>query len=147
MQIQQNDAPPYMIETYRGMVYPNQLDHMAHMNVQWYTAKFDEAGWQLAAAVGITPTYIREQQRGIAALEQTTQYKAELRAGDLLLVRSRALEMRGKIYRFMHIMYNAETQVEAARTELLTVQIARNTRKSCAFPEDIIERCTSLFGL
>ena len=32
-----------MIETYREIVYPNQLNHMAHMNVQWYTAMFDEA--------------------------------------------------------------------------------------------------------
>ena len=24
----------FMIETYRGTVYPNQLDHMGHMNVQ-----------------------------------------------------------------------------------------------------------------
>ena len=31
-----------MIETYRGVVYPNQLDHMDHMNVQWYTSRFDE---------------------------------------------------------------------------------------------------------
>ncbi len=27
-----------MIESYRGVVYPSQLDHMGHMNVQWYSA-------------------------------------------------------------------------------------------------------------
>jgi len=147
MQNSEADAQPYMIETYRGVVYPNQLDHMDHMNVQWYTAKFDEATWQLFAAVGITPGYMREYKRGTAALEQTTQYKSEARAGDILLIKSRALEIRGKIFRFMHIMYNAETLGEAARTELLAVQINRDTRKSCAFPENIIDRCTSLFGL
>jgi acyl-CoA thioester hydrolase len=33
--------------TYRGTVYPWQCDHMGHMNVMWYVAKFDEASWQL----------------------------------------------------------------------------------------------------
>ena len=30
-------------ETFRGVVYPWHLDHMGHMNVQFYTARFDEA--------------------------------------------------------------------------------------------------------
>jgi len=29
--------------TYRGLVYPWHCDHMGHMNVMWYTGKFDEA--------------------------------------------------------------------------------------------------------
>ena len=29
------------IETYRGVVYPWQMDHMDHMNVQFYTAHID----------------------------------------------------------------------------------------------------------
>lgn len=47
-----------MIETYRGVVYPNQLDHMGHMNVQWYTSKFDEATWHFFSHLGITNNYI-----------------------------------------------------------------------------------------
>ncbi len=31
------------IETYRGVVYPWQMDQMDHMNVQFYTARFDQA--------------------------------------------------------------------------------------------------------
>ena len=44
-----------MIETYRGVVYPIHLDHMGHMNVQWYTSKFDEATWHLCSALGMSP--------------------------------------------------------------------------------------------
>ena len=57
-----------MIETYRGVVYPNQIDHMDHMNVQWYTSKFDEATWHLVSAVGITNKYMHDNKRGMAAL-------------------------------------------------------------------------------
>jgi len=78
-----------MIETYRGVVYPNQLDHMEHMNVQWYTSKFDEATWHLFSRLGISSDYIRNNNRGMAALEQTTLYKAEVLSGDLLVVKSK----------------------------------------------------------
>ncbi len=61
---------------------------MDHMNVQWYTAKFDEATWHLFSAVGITNKYICDNQRGMAALEQITKYKSEVIAGDLLVIKS-----------------------------------------------------------
>ena len=40
-----------MLETYRGAVYPWHCDHMGHMNVMWHVGKFDEATWNLFAAV------------------------------------------------------------------------------------------------
>ena len=133
-----------MIETYRGVVYPHQLDHMGHMNVQWYVAKFDEGTWHLFASVGITPQYIRDNKRGMAALEQVTQYKSEALAGDLLVVRSEILAVKDKTLRFRHSMTNAETGAEIATTELLAVHLDREARKSCPLPEDIRARCAKL---
>ena len=135
-----------MIETYRGVVYPGQLDHMDHMNVQWYISKFDEATWHLFAFVGITPTYIRENDRGMAALEQITKYKVEARAGDLLYTRSRILEVKSKTIRFMHVMYNSESGEEVATTELLAVHLDRSKRKACPLPDRIVDKCNGLLG-
>lgn len=56
-----------------------------HMNVMWYMDKFDEATWNLFAELGITPSYLREQQRGMVAVQQTISYKQELLAGDAIL--------------------------------------------------------------
>src|ERR1700758_2810342 len=47
----------------RGVVYPWQCDHMGHMNVMWYTGKFDEATWHLFGYIGVTPSYLRDQAR------------------------------------------------------------------------------------
>ena len=69
---------------------------MGHMNVQWYASKFDEGTWHLLSAVGITTDYIRKNNKGMAALEQTTKYKAEAMAGDLLIVKSKILETKDK---------------------------------------------------
>lgn len=133
-----------MIETYRGVVYPNQIDHMDHMNVQWYTSKFDEATWHLFSAVGITAKYIRDNQRGMAALEQITKYKSEVIAGDLLVIKSQILEIKDKTLRFFHVMYNAETEKEVATSEFLGVHLDRIKRKSCIFPEYIQTKCKEL---
>ena len=41
------------IPTYKGAVHPGQCDHMGHINVLWYTAKFDEASWSFLSMLGI----------------------------------------------------------------------------------------------
>ena len=133
-----------MIETYRGVVYPNQLDHMDHMNVQWYTSKFDEGTWHMFSAVGITADYIRKNSRGMAALEQVTKYKAEVMSGDLLVVKTKVLEVKDKTIRFLHTMYNAETGNEVATSELVAAHLNRKERRACSLPEEIKRACESL---
>jgi acyl-CoA thioester hydrolase len=95
--------------TYRGTVYPWQCDHVGHMNIMWYVGKFDEANWNLFARLGLTPSYLRECGRGMAAVQQTVTYKRELLAGDIVEVRSRLLEISDKSVRFVHEMRNGET--------------------------------------
>lgn len=132
------------METYRGVVYPHQLDHMGHMNVQWYVSKFDEATWHLFSRIGITTDYMRTTNRGMAALEQKTRYKLEAIAGDLLVVRSKILEVKDKTIRFLHDMVNAETGREIADTELVAAHIDRSAKTSCPLPETIRQQCLKL---
>ncbi len=79
--------------TYRGVVYPWHCDHMGHMNVMYYVGKFDEATWQMFAAIGVTPAYMRDNNRGVAAVRQNITYRRELLAGDLITIRTGILEM------------------------------------------------------
>mgnify|MGYP005810211967 CR=1 FL=1 len=126
--------------TYRGVVYPWQCDHMGHMNVMWYTSKFDEATWNLFARIGITPAYIRERKMGMAAVQQNTAYKKELAPGDVVTVRSRILEAREKVIRFEHELINEENGEIAATTELTAVHLDLGARKARPFPPDILKR-------
>ena len=123
-----------MIETYRGTVYPNQLDHMGHMNVMWYTSKFDEGTWHLFSSIGLTSGYFRDNHKGMAAVEQTTKYKAEAMAGDLIVIKSMIMEIKDKSIKFIHVMYNPETGAELATSELVAVHLDRELRKACSFP-------------
>ena len=116
--------------TYRGTVYPWQCDHVGHMNIMWYVGKFDEANWNLFARIGLTPSYLRESGRGMAAVQQNIAYKRELLAGDIVEIRSRLLEIREKSIRFLHEMRNAETGEIAATCEITGVHMDRRLRKS-----------------
>jgi acyl-CoA thioester hydrolase len=126
--------------TYRGVVYPWHCDHMGHMNVMWYVGKFDEATWQCFATVGLTPSFLRAQNTGMAAVQQNIAYKRELLAGDLVTVRSGILEIREKVIRFFHQMINEETGDVAAITEITGVHMDTVRRRSCPFPGQVVER-------
>lgn len=129
-----------MIETYRGAVYPWHCDHMGHMNVMWYVGKFDEATWNLFSSLGVTPAYLREQSRAMAAVQQNITYKRELTAGDVVAVRSGLLEMRDKLVRFVHEMRQAQTGEVAAICVLTAVHMDSRARKSAPFPPELLER-------
>ena len=133
-----------LIETYRGAVYPWHCDHMGHMNVMWYVGKFDEATWNLFATMGVTIAFLKENRRGMAAVQQNITYKRELYAGETVIVRSAFLEVRDKLAKFVHEMRNAVTDELAATCVLTGVHIDAVSRKSCAFPPEILARGRSL---
>ena len=123
--------------TYRGAVYPSQCDHMGHMNVMWYVGKFDEATWQLFAAIGLKPARMRSENIGMAGLEQQIEYKRELRAGDVVTVTSTVLEVKPKVIRFAHEMRDDGTGEIAARMVVVAVHMDTVARKSRTFPDDV----------
>ena len=125
--------------TYCGAVYPWQCDHVGHMNIMWYVGKFDEANWNLFARIGLTPTYLRESGRGMAAVQQNINYRRELLAGDIVEVTSLLLEVRDKSIRFLHEMRNAETGEVAAVCEITAVHLDRQAHKSTAFADAILK--------
>ena len=52
------------LETYRGVVYPWHIDQIGQMNVQFYTARFDEATWHTATrrSVPLSPDILKPAQ-------------------------------------------------------------------------------------
>ena len=134
------------IETYRGFVYPWSMDHIGHMNVQFYTARFDEATWHFFARLGITPGFLKENRRGMVALDQRTQYKQEVLAGSLLHITTELLEIKRKTIRFQHRMFNSESGEEVATTELVGAFLDADQRKTTEFPQAVHDAAQALIG-
>jgi acyl-CoA thioester hydrolase len=123
--------------TYRGAILPWHCDHMGHMNVMWYTGKFDEATWNLFAHIGLTPSYFRGEAFGMAGVQQNITYQRELMAGDVIEIRSHMVEARERRIQFIHTMRNTETDQIASICDLTAVHIDRRVRKACPFPESV----------
>jgi acyl-CoA thioester hydrolase len=126
-----------LLLTYRGAVYLRECDHMGHMNVAFYVAKFDEASWQLFAALGMTRERFEADGSGMAGLEQHIEYKRELHPGDVVTVRSAVLEVRDKVIRFRHEMTNDATGELAARMLVVAAHLDTRARKARPFPDDV----------
>lgn len=134
------------ITTYIGSVYPWHCDHMGHMNIMWYVSKFDEANWNLFGVFGLSPSYMRSESRGMAAVQQNITYRQEALPGDLVEVRSRVIEITDKSIRFVHEMRNRETSAVLATCELIGVHLDRANRKAVSLPRDVKERAEAIFS-
>jgi acyl-CoA thioester hydrolase len=125
------------IVSYRGTVQTWHCDHMGHMNVMWYVGKFDEGTWVFFTTLGITPSYMRDELRGMSAVQQNIAYRREVMAGECIEVSTTLIEIRERVIRFRHDMRVVETGEIAATCELTGVHIDRAARKACPFPEAI----------
>jgi acyl-CoA thioester hydrolase len=130
--------------TYRGTVYPWHCDHMGHMNVMWYVGKFDEATWHLIASLGLPAARLRQDGIVMAAVEQRIEYKRELRAGDLITIRSFIQEVGDKTLVMVHEMTNQDTGQLAARTVITGICVDASTRRARSLPADIRERAAEI---
>jgi len=126
--------------TYRGTVYPWQCDHVGHMNVMWYTGKFDEASWQLFSKLGLTRARLRTEGAVMVAVEQRLEYKRELHAGDVVTIRSAVLEVKNKSIRMIHEMRNDDTGEVAAISVIVAVHLDATTRQAQFLPSDVRDR-------
>lgn len=131
------------METYRGTVYPWHCDFVGHMNVMHYVGKFDQATWNFLMQLGITPSYLQKENRGMVAVEQNLKYFAELVAGDCLYIKTELVEAKSKAIIFHHKMYKAETNELCAEGRMVGVHIDKESRKSVDLPKEIQEKVSA----
>ncbi len=126
-----------MIETARGTVHEWQRDHMGHINVRAYMEFLEEACWQFYAMLGMTPSLLRSGALGLAAVQQNISYRKELYPGDTVAVRTGVLEIRDKVLRFRHELFNTQTGDISAVCDFTVVCLDPKTRKSRPFPQEV----------
>jgi acyl-CoA thioester hydrolase len=122
---------------YRGVVYPWQCDHAGHLNIMWYVGKFDEANWNFFGRLGVTPSYMRDSECGVAGVQQNLSYRREMFPGDLIEIRTRLLEVGDRSVRFLHEMRDAITGETTATCEMTAAHLDRRTRRSTPWPAEI----------
>lgn len=140
------DADATGVVTHRGVVYPNELDNMGHMNVVAYAAKFDQGTWSFFNDIGLTPSYFRSSGKATAAIRYEIAYERELLAGDVVTVRTHLTKVGRTSFAFRHEMSNGETGERVATADVTCVLIDRATRRPTPWPDDLAQRLRGLIG-
>lgn len=123
--------------TFRGVVYPAQCDAMGHLNVQHYSAAFDQAMWHLVNHLGYRPSWVVERREGWADVRYLINFRKELRAGELYHAHSTVLKTGQTSLVTVHRIFNSELQVLAAEVEMTSVYFDLEKRVSLPIPDEI----------
>ena len=132
--------------TYQAAIPDNYRDSMGHMNVMWYTHLFSCAFELYAEAFGFTEAYMRTNQMGSFALETHVRYLAEVRIGQNVTIRSRALGRSAKRMHFMHFMTIDESGALASIQEHVGAHIDMRVRRQAPWSDEIARRLDELIA-
>lgn len=124
-----NDASRWGIETHRGFTNSWECDENAHLNVQFYYRRFEEASRFFMLAQGAT---VGDSE---AVRRRHVRYHRELHEGDGTVIHSKAFH-QGDSLRILHRMTNTRTGHLAASA---MDTISRNSGLGSAaetFPDD-----------
>jgi acyl-CoA thioester hydrolase len=124
-------------DLYRGIVMPAQCDVYGHMNVRYYAALFDEAGWHFPSFAGLSLAEIQSRGLGTVVATLTIDFLHEIRAGQLLLIKGAITRVGTKSYSSEMRLYATDTMTHCATQKTVEVCFDTKARKGVAFPEDV----------
>ncbi|MCF8469315.1 MAG: thioesterase family protein [Parvibaculum sp.] len=124
-----------LLETYRGYVSLQECDEMGHMNIQHYIAKTSDSSYNLRTALGIGALAQSETGCGYVALEHHIRFHRELRASDLVVIRSGVVEVGNKTMRIYQEMREALTDRLAATFVVDNGCLDLETRRLTPWPD------------
>lgn len=133
-----------LIPCYRGAVDAWECDQMGHMNVQFYMAKGSESFGHLQHALGLSPSRIRQERKGLRFRTLRIQYKAEVHAGSVLHGLAGIRKIDGEtIHGFIHLFETAYDRLSAVY-EFTAAFTDYVTDQALALPSDVRETADSL---
>ena len=131
---------PAPLEAHEAVVRPEWIDGNGHMNLAYYVVVFDHATDAFCDLVGLGEAYRQASNNGIFAVETHTLYGRELRAGELVRVRTTLLGADAKRFHLAHEMTHAGEGVRAAAQEILFLHVDLGARRVTPFPPALAAR-------
>jgi acyl-CoA thioester hydrolase len=122
--------------TYKGLVMANETDSNQHMNVQFYTRKYDEATGILLTHVG-TIKDLKQKNWGMAHIESNIKYLKEVLEDEALHILSKIVSISNKVITIEHEMYNTGKNELASTATFKLVFLDLKTRRAVTIPTEI----------
>ncbi|MCW9045598.1 MAG: thioesterase family protein [Alphaproteobacteria bacterium] len=133
-----------LLEIHTETVQPEWIDYNGHMNVAYYVLAFDHATDALFDHLGIGEKYRLETNSSLFVVESHITYDYEVSEGEPLRFTTQILDSDDKRLHFFHQMYHAEKGYLAATTELMSIHVDLNERKTSSFPPEIANKIDNL---
>ena len=124
----------------RGIVMPAQCDAYGHMNVRHYAAFFDDAGWHILAAGGVSLNDLRAKGLGSVVASLTIDFHHELTAGQLVLVTGAFTKVGQKSFQYELRLHEAESMTHCATQKTVEVCFDTKARASAPLPDEVRAR-------
>lgn len=131
---------------YRLTIPPEYEDENGHMNMRWYLAVFDEAGYPLVAGLGLTQDFHRANHTGGYDLEHHIHYLNEVHVGDHVTVYARLLGRSAKRIHYMMFLVNETSGKLAAIFECVNSFADLTQRRTAPYPPHISARIDALLA-
>lgn len=132
-----------MIECFRGVAFPWLCDQMGHLTTFRYVEMFDVASYHLMHALGERP---QEGSAGLgwADVNHSIDYKAEVKVGALVLIRSGVLRTGRSSFVAQHVMTDPDGEIIHAVLTATTVRFDLLERKSAPLPDFLLTNALQL---
>ena len=131
-------------ELYRAIVMPAQCDVYGHMNVRYYAACFDDAGWHFPRMAGLSLEEIRSRGLGTVVATLTIDFHHEIRAGQLVLIKGAVTRVGTKSFSHEMRLYEADSMTHCATQKTVEVCFDTKARKGVPLPEDVRTKLHSI---
>ena len=138
------DGDRDFVDSARDAVEPFETDTRGAAGLAAYIHRFSAANAHVLAAFGMTPRYQREQRRGFSTFEFRLSFPGEMRAGDLVLVRTGLLHVGNSSIRLLHRMTNVRTGALVATLEQSGVHLDIAARRPAPLPPELRERAMTM---
>jgi acyl-CoA thioesterase FadM len=134
------------VEGSRDTVKPWEIGVLGQGALSHYIHRFSHSGGHLMAAFGMTPAYLREEDRGLSTFEFQLGIAGPLRAGDPVRVQSALAHVGNSSLRLFHRMSNARTGQELATLEQAGVHLDRKARRPSPLPDALRDKARRLLA-
>ena len=127
-----------MITVHKSVAHPWQCDVKGHLTTRFYTAMFDDSSYHfLHQLFGWNSAQSPDGRLGWVDVRHTTDFAAEVNAGDLLEVRAELLKVGGKSMTVAYEMLNLGSGEVAANLESVIVLFDLEDRRAIVIPDDL----------
>jgi acyl-CoA thioester hydrolase len=127
-------------------VKPSEMNVLGRGGLSHYIHRFSASGGHLMAAFGMTPAYMRAEQRGLSTFEFQLSVAGPLRSGDPVRVQSALVHVGNSSLRLFHRMTNTRTGEQVATLEQSGVHLDREARRSVPLPDALRSKAVAMLA-